>query len=114
MVKIIVIIEGVLRKQVTSRLYHRSVITKQYDPLKSPQNEITMTTTNLEDMEHSAGELHEEGEESCKMGCQVLPRFFQDALVTVIIIMCGILTLLVIIGDKIRNQTFGTGKKWRP
>ena len=76
-----------------------------------------MTTTNLEDMEHSAGELHEEGEESRKMGCQVLPGFFQDALVTVrkmIIIMCGILTLLVIIGDKIRNQTFGTGKKWRP
>ena len=74
-----------------------------------------MTTTNLEDMEHSAGELHEEGEESRKMGCQVLPGFFQDALVTVrkmIIIMC--LTLLVIIGDKIRNQTFGTGKKWRP
>ena len=76
-----------------------------------------MTTTNLEDMEHSAGELHEEGEESRKMGCQVLPGFFQDALVTVrkmIIIMCGILTSLVIIGDKIRNQTFGTGKKWRP
>ena len=74
-----------------------------------------MTTTNLEDMEHSAGELHEEGEESRKMGCQVLPGFFQDALVTVrkmIIIMC--LALLVIIGDKIRNQTFGTGKKWRP
>ena len=74
-----------------------------------------MTTTNLEDMEHSAGELHEEGEESRKMGCQVLPGFFQDALVTVrkmIIIMC--LTLLDIIGDKIRNQTFGTGKKWRP
>ena len=49
------------------------------------------------------------------MGCQVLPGFFQDALVTVrkmIIIMC--LTLLDIIGDKIRNQTFGTGKKWRP
>ena len=60
-----------------------------------------MTTTNLEDMEHSAGELHEEGEESRKMGCQVLPGFFQDALVTVrkmIIIMCGILTSLVIIG----------------
>jgi len=34
----------------------------------------------LEDMEHSAGELHEEGEESRKMGCQVLPGFFQDAL----------------------------------
>ena len=76
-----------------------------------------MATTNLEDMEHSAGELHEEGEESRKMGCQVLPGFFQDALVTVrkmIIIMCGILTSLVIIGDKIRNRTFGTGKKWRP
>ena len=76
-----------------------------------------MTTTNLEDMEHSAGELHEEGEESRKMGCQVLPGFFQDALVTVrkmIIILCGIVTLFDIIGDKIRNQTFGTGKKWRP
>ena len=64
-----------------------------------------MTTTNLEDMEHSAGELHEEGEESRKMGCQVLPGFFQDALVTVIIIMCGILTLLVTrLGSKPSEQ----------